>query len=241
MHHRQRKAVVGVIGHIAGEHLVKQDAEAVQISAGVYVLAANLLWTHVARSADGQAGAGHPGGAAQGFGDAKVGQHRAAVFAEQDILRLDIAMNNAAMVRVVQGFGDGAGHRHRLFQRQTLADALLQRAAGQILHRQIINALVRGDVVDRDDMRIAELGDDPAFPQETLGEFFISGQNRLDDFQRDMTMQRLLQGEIDNRHAALAEFALNLIAWNVHVQVLLLRRCAAWVIRRYEPSRLGAV
>jgi hypothetical protein len=67
-------------------------------------------------------------------------------------------------------------------------------------------------------MRIAELGDDAAFPQESAGANSSSGKNRLDDFQRDMAMQRLLHGEIDNRHAALTEFALDLIAWNVHVQ-----------------------
>ena len=76
---------------------------------------------------------------------------------------------------------------------------------------------MRGDVVDGDDVRVAELGDDAAFAQETRGEFLIRGQHGLDDFQRHVTMQRLLRGKVDDRHAALAEFALDLIAWNMHV------------------------
>ena len=32
-------------------------------------------------------------------------------------------------------------------------------------------------------------------------------------------MQRLLRGEIDDRHSALADFTLDLVAWNVHVVI----------------------
>ena len=125
-------------------------------------------------------------------------------------------MDDASLVRVVQGAGDGAGDDQRLARRQARADALLQGAARQILHGQIINPFVRGDVIDRDDVRIAELGDNAPLPQETLGEFFIGGERGLDDFQRNVTVQRLLHGEIDDRHAALAEFALDLITWKLH-------------------------
>ncbi len=109
MHHRQGKAVFGGVGHVAGQHLVEQHAEAVQVGAGIHRLAANLLRAHVARRADGQAGPGHDRGAAEGFGDAEVGQHRAAVFAEQDVLGLDVAVDDVAAVGVVQGAGHGAG------------------------------------------------------------------------------------------------------------------------------------
>jgi len=81
VHHRQSEAVFGGIGNIAGQHFVEQHAEAVQVGAGVYRLAANLLRAHVAWRADGQTGAGHDRGAAESFGDAEVGQYRAAVFA----------------------------------------------------------------------------------------------------------------------------------------------------------------
>ena len=220
MHHRQSKAVFGGVGHVAGQHLVEQHAEAVQVGAGIHRLAANLLRAHVARRADGQAGPGHDRGAAEGFGDAEVGQHRAAVFAEQDVLGLDVAVDDVAAVGVVQGAGHGAGDGQGFLQRQAVADALLQRTARQILHRQVIGVVVGRDVVNGDDVRVVELRDDAAFPQEPLGEFLVGGEDGLDHFQRDVAVQRLLHGEVDDRHAALAEFAFDLIAWNVHVQVL---------------------
>ena len=219
VHHRQGKAVIGGVGHVAGEHLVEQHAKAVQIGAGIDPLAANLLGTHIARRTDRQSGTGHDRAAAEGFGNAKVGQHRVAVLTKQDVLRLDIAVNDIAAVCVIQSADDGPGDGQRFGQRQTGADTLLQGAAGQVFHRQIIGALVRGDVIDGNDVRIAELGDDAAFAQEALGEFLIGGQNRLDDLERDMAMQGFLHCQVDDGHATLPEFAFDLVAWNMHVKV----------------------
>ena len=73
MHHGQREAVLGGIGDVAGEHLVEQHAEAVQIGAGIHPLAANLFRAHVAWRADRQAGAGHDGAAAERLGDTEIG------------------------------------------------------------------------------------------------------------------------------------------------------------------------
>ena len=217
VHHRQSETVIGGVGDVAGQHFVEQHPEAVKIGAGIDFLAANLFWTHIARSAQRQAGAGHDGAGAESFGDAKVGQHRRAVFPEQDILRFDVAVDDAASVGVMQGIGNRPSDVQSFGQRQTGADALLQGIARQVLHRQIVGLLIGGDVIDGDDVRIAELGNDPAFAKKTLSEFLIGGEDRLDDFQGDMAVQRLLHGEVNYRHAALAEFALDLIAWNLHI------------------------
>ena len=217
MHHRQREAVIGDVRRIAGEHFVEQHAKAVQVGASIHRLATNLFRTHVARRAERQAGAGHDRAAAEALGDAKIGEHWAAIFTEQDILRLDVAVDDAAMVGVMQGAGDGPGDVQAFVERQAGADVVLQGLAGQILHGQVVGALVGGDVIDGDDVRVAELGDDPTFVQEALGEFIVRGEDGLNDLQRDMAIERFLYGQINNRHTALAKFALDPIAWNVHV------------------------
>ena len=188
MHHRQCEAIVSNIRRVAGKHLVKQHSETVEIGAGVHRLAANLFRAHVARRAEGQAGPGHDRAAAETLGNAEVGQHRAAIFAEQNVLRLDVAVDDAAMVGVVQGAGDSPGDGQSVLGRQTGADALLQSIARQILHGQVVGALVGSDIVDGDDVRVAELRDDAAFMQKALGEFIISGEDGLDDFQCDMAV-----------------------------------------------------
>ncbi len=217
VHHRHREAVFGGVGHMAGQHLVEQHAQAVKVGAGVHRLAADLLGAHVARRADGQPGAGHDGVAAESFGDAEVGQHRAAVFAKQNVLGLDVAVDDVPAVGVLESASDGAADRQRVFQRQALADALLQRSARQVLHRQIIDIVMRADIVNGDDMRVVQLRDQPSFPRKPLREFFIGRQHRLDNFQGHMAVQGFLKGEIDDRHAALAQLTFDLIAWNAHV------------------------
>jgi len=97
-------------------------------------------------------------------------------------------MDDVATVGVVQGAGDGAGDGQGFRQRQAIADALLQRAARQIFHRQVISVVVGRDVVDGDDVRVVELRDDSAFSQKPVGEFLVGREDGLDDFQRDVTV-----------------------------------------------------
>jgi len=52
--------------------------------------------------------------------DAEIGDQRV-VAAQQDVLRLDIAMNDAAVVRVIQRIGDLARDAQRLGERQPAA------------------------------------------------------------------------------------------------------------------------
>src|SRR5439155_24786435 len=96
-------------GGPAGEQFVEDDAQAVNVGAGVHAVpfAAGLLGTHVG----GRAGEGGPGAElllAQGLAEiADVGPARGV---EQDVGRLDVAVDDAVLVGVVQGLRDGDDH-----------------------------------------------------------------------------------------------------------------------------------
>ena len=104
-------AVAPGVGRLAGEHLVGHRAERVLIGPRVDVaVAGGLLRAHVVRRAEREAGLGDASATGLGYGqrDAEVGDHRLARL-EQDVLRLEVAMDHAPGVGVVER----AGHQRR--------------------------------------------------------------------------------------------------------------------------------
>src|SRR5262245_48362787 len=78
---------------------------------------------------------------------------------EQNISRLDIAMQNAIFMRVMHSARDFGHQFHRLPDRHRCAlDHLVKLAAFDELHTEVARALVLTDFVDRDDARMIEAG-----------------------------------------------------------------------------------
>ena len=71
------------------------------------------------RGAEGQPGLGDPGAAGLGHGqrDAEIGDHRLARL-EQDVLRLEVPVDHAVGVGVVQGVGEQGDQANRLIHRE---------------------------------------------------------------------------------------------------------------------------
>src|SRR5439155_11605395 len=97
--------------------LVQDDAQAVDVAAGVNAMAfaTGLFGTHVARSA-------RPGRSLAEIdvaqGQAEVGDNRIAFGVEQDVGRLDVAVDQAALMGMMQGLGGTGDNFHRLLARQ---------------------------------------------------------------------------------------------------------------------------
>ena len=109
---RRWPATLGPVnGRLAGEHLVGHGAERVDVAARADVaLAHRLLGAHVGGRAERHAGLGHAAAAGllHGEGDAEVGDEGAAVV-QEDVLGLDVAVDDALAVGVVEGAGDFRG------------------------------------------------------------------------------------------------------------------------------------
>ena len=69
-------------------------------------LARGLLGRHVGRSAQHAAGEGHALLPLDSLGQAEVGDVRVALVIQEDIGRLQVAMEDAALVGMVDGIGD---------------------------------------------------------------------------------------------------------------------------------------
>ncbi len=133
-HHRQRAHLFGHeprddclrraadVRRLAGEHLVRHGPQRVDVGAGIdRAVTRGLLRAHVLRRTERETGLRHAlaAGLAHGEGDAEVRHERLAV-GEQDVLRLEIAVDDATAMRVVERLRDGDGESHGLLHGQLL-------------------------------------------------------------------------------------------------------------------------
>ena len=105
------------------------------------------------------------------LGEAEVGEEGAVAF-DQDVVRLDVAVDDAGGVGGVERFGDLAeqGDRPRRRQRPLAVDQPPQVAAGDQPHRHDQLAVDLARVVDRHHRRVVEAGGEPGLAQEALAE-----------------------------------------------------------------------
>ena len=109
-------------GRLSGQHLVADAAQGVDVGTGGDLAFAHcLLWRHVVGRPQREAGFRHPGAAGLGHRerDAEVGHQRPAIV-QQDVLGLDVAVDDAVAVGVVQRRGDFSGQPHGVGNGQQL-------------------------------------------------------------------------------------------------------------------------
>ncbi len=138
-------------------------------------------------------------------GDAEIEQaERAGVLGDEQVGRLDVAMDDAAGVRVGQAGAqlgqpvDLAGQGHLL----AAADHLRHRPAGDELHRQVRVALVLADRVDADDVGVMDLGGEPCLAQEAPAGLVVG---HLQDLDGDRPVEHRVETEVHDSHAAVSE------------------------------------
>src|SRR5207247_202541 len=161
---------------------------------------------------------------------------------------LDVAMDDAARVRVVEGLGDLDADVDDLAQAQGLvADQAQQRRSADERHDEEERVLVPAEIVDRHDRRVVHLGDNLGLALEALldlaGE--VGGGNELD---RDLAIQHRVAGAVHHTHAAAAELAQDLVALRElrrdHASTAgsrgLRRECWRWTGRSWSGPRAPA-
>ena len=176
------------------------------------LLARGLLGGHVRRRPHDRAAGGQFAVARQKLGQPEVADVRLAALVEQDVGRLQVAVQDAPLVRVVHRLGHGRDHPHGGpgiggEVRQPLGEA----RAGDQLHREVAPLLVPPDLEDRHDVRVVE-------PRHGLGlvleppEIVLGGQQAgLEHLQGDGSVEADLARLVDDPHAAPAEHAAQLV------------------------------
>ena len=186
-------------------------------------------------------------------GDAEVGHLYAAVPQYHDILGLDVPVDDAAAVSVAEAPHD-LGDEVQRFPPVHLAPALhilLQGNAVDQLHDDVVDALGAGDIVNGDDIGMAELGDRKGFVPEAAAELGVLRQLTFQYFDGHKPVKAMTLGLIDIGHAAGADQLQQFIAVIQHFSNVLIHlwsspfidsaagqrsRCPARPVPWQEPS-----
>src|SRR6185295_11397560 len=200
---------------LAGEHVVPDDGERIEIASPVdLTLAHRLFGRHVRRRPDGDSGHGEAGFSGSRAGDAEVRNHRPSRrTVDEDVVRLDVAMHHAASVCVGQRIGDVAEDAHGAvygpctFSRQANAEAL----AVDVGHHEVdeSTAFRLVDAVDGNDVRVAELRGGLCFPNESHAHVRIERDVGRQDLDRYRSIEPRIDGAIYDRHPAAANLTLD--------------------------------
>jgi hypothetical protein len=106
----------------------------------------------------------------------------------------------------MQGFGDGGADFEDFSEGQgAFADAVGEGFAFEVLHDQVVGAVLRADVVELADIGMIQGGEGAGFAFEALLQFGRGGEVRGEDLDGDGAVQAGVAGAIDFTHAAGAE------------------------------------
>ncbi|MEM9595057.1 MAG: hypothetical protein AAGD06_12360 [Acidobacteriota bacterium] len=224
--HRGGEGIGAVEGEAAGDHLVKHDAEGVEVGGGGDLRRPlHLLRRHVGRRTD-DSGAGDPRrqgvGGAGPPGDAEVGHHRphaAAVLRhEEDVLGLEVPVDDPGPVGSVEGGGHLLQKRqaglggHPPLPPQPLGQGLpLEQLHGQEGYG-VAPSPVLTEVEDAADVGVGHQPGEGDLPLETVdgaGLLLQVGAHRLEG---DPLPQLQILGLVDLPHAAAGQKAHDAIA-----------------------------
>ena len=226
----------------AGQHVVQDQPERVDVDAMIDVFATRLLGRHVLdRSDDGADDRGcrlrhrlvdgHPSRCGRIL--RRSGRHRAhargrarnpEVHDDRDFVvdhhvrGLEVAVNDAGLVRRLQAGSDLPDDRHHLRDRQLRRVAQNGRQVGafDVRHRDVLDAVDLSEVVDADDVLVRDLPGQQQFLLEAtldvLRRFRVVRSLRANDLQRHGDVQFGVPGLIHGAHPADAQLPENRVA-----------------------------
>ena len=110
----------------------------------------------------------------------------------QDVLGLDVTMDNAVIVSVLQGGGDLFDVRDGLLEREGGVSRVTfaQSAARSVIHRDEGRAMIDGEVADMNDIGMGELGERLRFGEKDLFVVFV------ERFEQDLDSSIIVQIEM---------------------------------------------
>jgi hypothetical protein len=133
--------------------------------------------------------------------------HHAGI-SDEDVGRLDVAVDDAVQVREVESLADfdrdvdaptQAHSLRRLHPREEILPL-------EILHREVGLTLVFAEVVDRNDVLVRELTGRSRLAEEAFAELLVLVDRRRDYLDRDDAVEERVACAIHRSHAALAQF-----------------------------------
>ena len=141
------------------------------------------------------------------LGQAEVQHLHRAVVAHLDVGRLEIAVNDAALVRGFQRLGNLSRDRQGFIDRdRALCDAIRERHPLDQLHHQRLHAVRLLEAVDGGDVRMIERGEHLGLPLKSPEPLRIGREHRRQHLDRDLTLQPGVRRAIHLAHSADTEW-----------------------------------
>ena len=195
-------------GRFAREHLVADATERVDVGTRIDDgAAAGLLRAHVRRCPQREADLGDRGpvGTTRRPRDPEVSDHRPPA-AQQDVLRLDVAVDHARLMRVRECRGHVAHDRQRVGKRQLhlALEPVPQRLARHERHDEVEQVAAAARVEEWNDVRVLERTRDGDLALEP----FHADRGRqigIDDLHRELALVPQVARVVDSGHAAAPE------------------------------------
>ncbi|HEY0613301.1 MAG TPA: gephyrin-like molybdotransferase Glp, partial [Candidatus Elarobacter sp.] len=171
VHVDQCERVVGDEGQRRRQHAEQEDAEGVHVACRRRRLAARLLRRDVGRGAEHRSRLGQGSGPDHVARQAEVGQLDAILLVEEDVRRLEVAMDEAAVVQMRETGGDSRRDPAGFVIRERpacFAEPFFERPARQPLERHERPGRVLAVVVDAHHVLVTERRNRPRLAPETL-------------------------------------------------------------------------
>ena len=187
----------------AGEELERDDSEPVAVAGRGRRLAPRLLGGQVARRPEHGARQRQRVDAA-GRRDPEVGDDDVRIAVEQEVRRLDVAVDDALLVRAIERHSGLGEPLQRLSGRDaSLPETVVDGAAVEVLHDDVRLLPVLADVEDGDDVRRAgePRGGQRLAPEPRAHLLFrrVALREELDG---DLPLEDGIRGAVDLAHAA---------------------------------------
>ena len=214
-----------------GGHLVQDAAQRENIGAPIHGQAGRLFGREVARRphhhprhrAERRRRVGVDGARAARFdqlGDAEVEHLRAAVGRHHDVLGLDVAVDDARLMRGRKGAGDVRGDRQPLGDGAVVAfgQSCAQRGAIEVLLDDVPRVAVDADVVHRGDMRMIQRGGRTGLLFETREPLGVGRELRRQHLDRHLAAETGVHGLVHLAHPTRADRRADFIGAQFHAR-----------------------
>jgi hypothetical protein len=117
-------------------------------------------------------------------------------------------MDDGCAVGLVKRVGDFNGSpKPRLEWKRTLSETIRERLTVQVLHDQISGAVLLTHFVERANVGVIELRNNPGFAVEAFSELPVGRQDIWQDLDRDRPTKACVVRFVDLAHAARAEWS----------------------------------
>ena len=191
-------------GQLTGERFVHEHAERVEVGLGDYVRTDALLRCHVLGRTERVASLRERLGARQ-LAHSKVEDLRRCVVAEEDVAGLEIAMNDALLVRRRERATDADEHRDReawsddVLTRELVGEGAPIQALHDDVHRAVGHLV---EVVDARDVRMVDVDLDVGLATQACDLAAVLRGSAAEHLHGDLVAERGVLGRVDHADAA---------------------------------------